>query len=100
MRKPSIGVGLVPTGVIRLSVHQRHPSSDAHTCSEVDGTHDSREASTCSPPWRERAQLSDERANERGPIGRPAVCREHDLDRQVEQHLQAVCDLLARHACG
>ena len=30
LRKPSIGVGLVPTGVIRLSVHQRHPSGRAY----------------------------------------------------------------------
>ena len=44
-------------------------------------------ASACSRPWRERAQLSGERANEGGSVGRPAVCREYDLDRQLEQHL-------------
>ncbi len=37
------------------------------------------------PP--ERAQLSGERATEGGSVSRAAVCREYELDRQVEQHL-------------
>jgi pyruvate dehydrogenase E1 component len=35
---------------------------------------------------------------EGGPIGRPAVCREYDFDRQREQRAQSLGDLLARHA--
>ena len=38
-----------------------------------------------------------ERPLERSPVERPAVRREHVLDRQVEQRAQALGDLLARH---
>jgi hypothetical protein len=44
--------------------------------------------------------LSGERALERGLAGRAAVCREYDLDRQLEQRAQARGDLLARYALG
>jgi hypothetical protein len=64
-----------------------HSVADALVRMEVNGKHDSPEASARSRPWRERAQLSGERATEGGSVGRPAVCCEYDLDRQVEQHL-------------
>ena len=41
---------------------------------------------------------SGERALERGWAGRPAVRREHLLDRQGEERAQPLGDLLARHA--
>src|SRR5215216_6745570 len=44
------------------------------------------------------AATSGERALDGGPVGGPAVRREHMLDRQREQWAQAHSDLLAGHA--
>src|SRR4029450_4315195 len=48
--------------------------------------------------WLPSGSTSGERALERGSVGRPAVRREHDLDRSLEQRTQPGDDLFARHA--
>src|SRR4030095_3925300 len=47
---------------------------------------------------RVRRSSRGERAFESGPIGRPAVRREHVLDRQREQRAQSLDHLFPRHA--
>jgi hypothetical protein len=68
-----------------------------YSCSGIKGLFPPREGMS---PAGEDARLSGERALEGGLICRPAVCCEYDLDRQVEQRAQPLCDLLKRHALG
>ena len=74
------------------------PSRQAQARSQVDADHDFAGASACSLPCASEGLGCQASALEGSLVGRAAVRREYDFDRQLEKRAQALGDLLTRPA--